>query len=148
MLLNPRAFGDLFTLHDKITRLFEDEAGQGERRAGYGYSSTGFPVTDIMENNEEYIFKMEVPGLSREDVNIEFCDGNLCVKGERKEDSEVKRENYSRAERFTGAFSRSFSIPKEIETDKIRASMKEGILELRVPKSIEKKTKSIPIEIK
>ena len=147
MLLNPRAFGDLFTLHDKITRLFEDEAGQSpERKAGY--SSSGYPVTDIMENNEEYIFKMEVPGLSREDVNIEFCEGKLYVKGERKEDTEVKRENYSRAERFTGAFSRSFSIPKDIETDKIRASMKDGILELRIPKSIEKKAKLIPIDIK
>jgi len=147
MLLNPRAFGDLFSLHDKITRLFEDEAGQGWERKPF-YNSYGFPVTDIMENNEEYVFKMEVPGMAKEDIIIEFCEGNLCVKGERKENGEVKRENFTRSERFAGAFSRSFSIPKNVETDKIRASMKDGILELRVPKSIEKKATSIPIEIK
>lgn len=142
-----KPFGDLHLLHDRITRLFEDEFSKDSEKTA-GSLTTWYPVTDIYETKEAYVFKLEVPGLEKEDVNIEFCDGNLNIKGERKSEIEVNKENYLRVERFTGSFHRSFIIPKDVDTTKIEASMKDGILELRVPKSEEKKSKSIPINIK
>lgn len=105
------------------------------------------PATDILETKDEYVFKMELPGISREEVNIEIEDGTLTVKGEKKEEQEVEKDNFHRYERCYGSFSRSFSLPKNINDTKIVANMKNGILELRIPKAEEAKPKAIPIKV-
>jgi len=96
-------FGDLFSLNDRVTRLFDKDYGKTAGKET-GLSSTGYPVMDIYETKDAYVVSMEVPGVKKEDVDIEFSDGTLTVRGERKEDGEVKRENYLRSERFIGAF--------------------------------------------
>ena len=143
-LIKSKPFGDLFSLHDRITRMFEDEYSKDPEKNPASLA-TWYPVTDIYETKEEYNFKLEVPGLKKEDISIEFCDGILSIKGERKEEREIQKENYLRVERFTGAFNRSFSLPRGANTDKIEASIKDGILELRIPKAEERKAKSIAI---
>ena len=138
-------FGDLMSMHDRIHRFFGDESKDTEKGDTL---STWYPTTDIYENKDEYVFKLEVPGLKKDDINIEFCDNTLTIKGEKKEEKEIKDENYHRVERFSGTFNRRFTLPKDTDGNKINASMKDGILELKIPKAEEKKVKSIPINIK
>ncbi len=141
-----KPFGDLYSLHDRITRLFEDEyLKDPEKRTSS--LATWYPVTDIVETESDYVLKLEVAGLGKDDVHVEFAEGTLTIKGERKEEKETEKENYLRVERFSGAFYRSFTLPKNVDADRIKASMQNGILELRIPKAEEKKAKSIPINV-
>lgn len=141
-----KPFRDIVTLQDRINHLFEDEfTGNKGNQASF---DSWYPSVDIFDTKDEYVFKMEVPGLSKEDVNVEFHNHVLTVKGEKKEEHEVKKENYHRIESFSGSFSRSFTLPKNADTGKINATMKNGILELRIAKAEETKAKAIPIEVK
>jgi len=142
-----KPFGDIVSLYDRVNRLFEDEFMRDKPKNTASFESW-YPTADIFENREEYVFRMEVPGLKKEDVNVEFHNNVLTVRGEKKEDVEVKKEDYHRIESFSGSFSRSFTLPKNVDTEKINASMKDGILELRVAKAEETKAKAIPIDIK
>jgi HSP20 family protein len=146
-LVRWKPFGDIISMHDKINRLFED-AFQKDVDTFQDSLSSWYPTTDIYETKDDYVFKLELPGLSKEDINIEFNDNTLSIKGERKEEKEVKKENYHRLESYSGTFSRSFNIPKNVDPNKINATMKDGILELRIAKAEEKKTKAIPITVK
>ncbi len=142
-----KPFGDLINIHDRINRLFEDRFFK-DSEMGSDSLLCWYPVADIYETKDEYVFKLEVPGLSKDDVSIEFYSNTLTVKGERKEEKDVKKEDYHRIESYCGTFSRSFSIPQNVDTAKISANMKDGILELRIPKIEEKKAKAIPISVK
>jgi HSP20 family protein len=134
-------------MHDKINRLFEDAFQKDVDKYQDSFTSW-YPAADIYETKDDYVFKLEVPGLSKEDINIE-CNGNtLSIKGEKKEEKEVKKENYHRIESYCGTFARSFNLPKNVDPNKIDANMKDGILELRIAKAEEKKTKAIPITVK
>jgi len=142
-----KPFDDLLSLHNQIHRFFDEDyykEGDKPRNA----MSTWYPIADIFEDKEGYVFKLEVPGLNKEEIDIEICDNTLSIKGEKKEEKEVSRENFHRIERFTGKFNRSFTLPKDVDSGKINAAMKDGILELRIPKTEEKKAKMIPIDIK
>ncbi len=143
-----KPFGDLFSLHNRINRLFEDELHREELpRSGAAFDSW-YPATDVYETKDEYVFKLEVPGLSKDDVSVEFHEGTLSIKGEKKEETEINKENFHRIESFSGTFSRQFAMPKNADPNKISASMKEGILELRISKMEEKKAKAISINVK
>jgi len=140
-----KPFGDLVSMHDRINRLFED-AFKGFDQSTDSLASW-YPSADIYETKDEYAFKLEVPGLSKDDVKIELNDNTLSISGEKKESNEVKKENFHRIESYSGKFSRSFSLPRNIDTKKINANMKNGVLELRIPKAEEQKTKAIPISV-
>jgi len=142
-----KPFRDIVTLQDRINHLFEDEVA-GNRPGSLASFDSWYPAVDIFDTKDEYVFKLEVPGLSKEDVNVEFHNHVLTIKGEKKEDREIKKENYHRIESFSGSFSRSFTLPKNADAGKIDASMKNGILELRIAKAEETKAKAIPIEVK
>lgn len=144
-LVRWKPFRDFLGMHENVNKFFEDEYFGG--LAGDSLT-TWSPVTDIYEDADKYLLKVEVPGLTDKDVDIEFNGDVLTVKGERKERKEFKKENFHRVESFAGKFSRSFSIPKAIASDKINAEMKNGILYISVPKAEEKKAKAIPIVVK
>jgi HSP20 family protein len=133
-------------VHDRLNRFFEDEFFKDFYRPSETMSNW-YPTTDIFETKDDFVFKLEVPGLSKDDIKIEFEKNTLSIKGERKTEKDVKDENYHRIERFSGTFNRSFTLPGETDGSKINASLKDGILELRIPKAEEKKAKSIPIKI-
>ncbi len=151
-------FGNLTSMHNRFHRLFEDDffkdfginavSDEGPQTVKDDCCGDWFPAADIFETKDDYVVNLEVPGISKEDINIEFVNNTLSIKGERKEEKEVEEENYHRVERFNGAFNRSFTLPGETDGNKINASMKDGILELRIPKAAEKKIKSIPINVK
>lgn len=146
-IIRWRPFGDLLSIHDGINQLFENEFFHDHEKGELSTTSWS-PSTDIYENKNEYVFKIDLPGLSKESINIELNEKTLTVKGEKKEEKEVKRENLYRSERCNGTFFRSFNIPRNTDHKKINAKMKDGVLELRVPKIEESTTKSIPINIK
>lgn len=109
--------------------------------------STWKPTTDILEKKDEFVFKFEVPGIKKEDIKIEIKDNVLTISGERKAEKELKEDDYYRKESYAGTFTRSFHLPDDTEENKIKANLKDGVLELHVPKSEKKQPKQIPVTI-
>ena len=146
-VLRWRPFGDLLGMQNRINQLFEDDFFKPVKPQEYS-SSSWIPSTDIYETKDAYVFNMELPGMSKEDLVIELNNNTLSIKGEKKEEKDIKEDSFHRIERSSGSFSRCFSIPKNVNSTKIEASMKNGILKVKIPKVEEAKTKSIAIAIK
>ncbi|MGI5860593.1 MAG: Hsp20/alpha crystallin family protein [Myxococcales bacterium] len=104
-----------------------------------------WPPVDVYEDKDEVVFRAELPGIERKNVEVVLEDSTLTLRGERRLEREEKRENYQRIESAYGHFSRSFSLPSTIDRDKVRADMKEGVLEVHVPKREGARGKTIPI---
>lgn len=92
------------------------------------------PLTDVVEHEKEYLIKIDLPEVKKEDVKILFEDGLLTVKGERKVEKEVKGEKVHRTERYYGAFERSFMLPDDVDPKLIKAESKDGVLVVHMPK--------------
>jgi len=138
-------FRDLVTLREKMNRLFEDAASShGEEKDLVASSWT--PSVDIYETENEVVLTAELPGIEDKDIELKIDDNTLTIKGERKFEKEAKEENYHRIERAYGSFYRSFSLPRYIEQDKIKAKHEHGILKIIMPKKHESKPVSIKIE--
>ena len=145
-LVRWRPYGDLLSLRNRFNQIFADDFFRDDEE--HSISATSWhPAADIFETKEEYVFKVELPGLSKDDISIEFENGILTIKGEKTAEKDVKEENFHRFERSFGIFCRSFTLPKNIDDKKIKANMKDGILELKVPKAEEAKAKNININI-
>lgn len=142
MLINRwDPFRDLSVLQDRINRIFNETArGEGESTGG----RTWAPVVDIMETGSDLVIRAEIPGMSRDDIDIEVTDESLTIKGDRKFD-ESEKDNYLRVERPYGPFQRSFTIGVPVQADKVSAKYRDGILEVTVPKAEEVKPKKITI---
>jgi HSP20 family protein len=104
------------------------------------------PVVDIYENDEHgVVIRAELPGVDKQDVSVGVENGVLTLAGERKTDKELEEGTAYRRERFHGSFRRSFSLPDEVDTDQIAASFKDGVLEIRLPKSERAKPRKIEV---
>jgi len=106
------------------------------------------PVADISETDKEYLIKAELPEVKKEDVKITLDGDVITLTGERRHEKEHKDENEIRVESFYGTFSRSFSLPDNIDASAIRAETKDGVLRVHIPKTEVSKTKPISIEVK
>jgi HSP20 family protein len=106
------------------------------------------PSVDVFEESDEVVVKAELPGMKKEDIDVSMTDNAISISGEKKKEEKVERKNYYREERSYGSFTRSFRFPVEVQTDKAKANFKEGILEIRIPKTEEakKKEKKLVIE--
>jgi HSP20 family protein len=105
------------------------------------------PALDVYEEKNEIVAKVELPGLEKDDVEVNVTDQALTIRGEKKKEEEIKEENYYRSERSYGSFSRTIDLPKDLDVDKAKASFKNGLLEIRIPKSEAAKTKQTSIRI-
>jgi HSP20 family protein len=103
------------------------------------------PHVDIRETDDALLVQAELPGIDKKDVHLEVKDGVLTLSGERRYEKDVKEENVHRVERAYGSFSRSFSLPTNIDTGKVDANMENGVLEVRLPKRESAKPKAIAI---
>jgi len=103
------------------------------------------PAVDIVEGNNEVVLKAELPGLEISDVTISVENNMLILRGERRADKEVHKENYHRMERSYGAFNRSFTLPATLDTDKVRADFKNGVLTITLPKKETVKGRTIEV---
>lgn len=106
------------------------------------------PAADISESEKEYLVKAELPGVKREDVKLTIDDGVITIAGERKQEKEQKDEKQHRVERFYGTFTRSFTLPENVEEKAIRAESKDGVLYVHLPKKMKaEKPKAVQIKV-
>jgi HSP20 family protein len=137
-------FRDLAVLQDRVNRLLGDAYGAREE----GVLSSWVPAVDIFENEKkELVLKAELPDVKKEDVAVTVENNTITLSGERKADTEVRKEHYHRIERSFGSFSRSFSLPATVDTGKIGADFKNGVLTVRLPFRDEAKPRSISIDV-
>jgi len=105
------------------------------------------PNVDIVENKDSISLHMELPGMKKDAIKVMVEDGVLNISGERKQESEEKDRNYIRSERVYGSFSRSFTLPDNIESEKVTADYKDGVLKITLQKSEKAKPKEIAVEV-
>ncbi len=106
------------------------------------------PLVDIFENDEEVVIKAELPGVDQEDIEVKIEDTTLIIRGERKQDAEIRQENYHRIERYYGPFQRSFLLPQTIDQQKVKAACDKGVLTITLPKKEVIKPRQITVEVK
>jgi len=106
------------------------------------------PAVDLAEKDDAYIAKVELPGVSKDDVKITLQDNIITIRGEKKDEKETKESNYHRVERSYGSFQRSFNLPSAVKGDKVDAQYKDGILTISLPKAEEAKRKQIEVKVK
>jgi len=105
------------------------------------------PAVDVYEEENEVVVKAELPGISKEDLDVNITDHTVTISGEKKKEEKIEKKDYYRLERSYGSFSRSVSLPEDVEIDKSKAKFKDGVLEVRVPRSEEAKKKKRKLEI-
>jgi len=139
--------GNMLNLHDEVNRLFNDMLIQGELRpllpAGWQ------PAVDLHETAQEYTVQMDLPGVDPKDLKIELLEGRLTIKGERKSQSRPAESGTTahRLERNAGPFERGFRLPGRLDPGQVKASYKDGVLIVRVPRAPESVGHEITIEV-
>jgi HSP20 family protein len=139
-------FRDLLTLQDRMNRLFEDSVTRGKVYEESLTTGVWSPPVDIYETDDMIVMKAELAGLNKSDVSIEIKESTLILRGERKFEKDIKEENYHRIERSYGSFSRTFSLPQTVDSAKVTATFKDGLLEIVIPKTKEARPKQIEIK--
>jgi HSP20 family protein len=123
----------------EIDRVFDAFFGQTDQTRRW------VPPVDLVEAEDHFVLKADLPGLREGDVNIEVQDGTLTISGERKAEHEQRERGWYRIERSFGSFNRSLTLPDGVDPDRIAASFSDGVLEVRVPKPEERKPRRISI---
>lgn len=106
------------------------------------------PSVDIFEEDNDVVVKAELPGMKKDDIEVTLSDDTITISGKKKREEKVEKKNYYRYERSFGSFTRSFRLPMDVQTDKAKATFKDGILEIRIPKTEEAKRRTRKLEIK
>jgi len=141
-----RPFRGLTSLREEMDRMwdrfFRDWPAPEIAREGW------MPSVDLSETKDEILVKAEVPGMDPKDIDISLSDDLLTIRGEKKQENEEKEENYHRVERTYGSFSRSVRLPVGVQSSKVKANYKDGVLKIALPKSPEAKKKEVKIQVK
>ncbi len=146
---NPaRDLLDLEREFNKMFNRYNDKFGLQKELDEEFENAVWSPLTDIVENDNKYVMKMDIPGVKKEDVKISYSNGEIRISGERKHEEEKKDAKYHRVERTFGKYYRSFLLPDHIKEDKIEAEFKDGQLTITVPKADEVKPKEIAVKVK
>ncbi|MFQ6102819.1 MAG: Hsp20/alpha crystallin family protein [Candidatus Glassbacteria bacterium] len=127
-----RAFNEFFRFPGTEVELFERD---------------WVPAVDIFEKDDEITLKAELPGLTKDDVNISIENGSLTITGEKKRENEFSDENCQRIERSYGKFQRTFSLPSTVDSSKVNAVFKDGVLSISLGKKEEAKPKKIEVKV-
>ena len=139
---------DLVSIQDRMNRIFQDAfRGVPASEEDWALGGNWAPPVDIYEHEGNLVLKAELPGIDPKDVDVRVENNVLTLQGERKFESEVKREEYHRVERAYGTFSRSFTLPNVVDTGNIKAEFKDGVLRVTMPKREEAKPKQISIQV-
>ena len=133
------------TMQNEMNRLVNEFFRGGMRDNRAWKQSVWTPAVDICEGDQAFTLTAELPGFSKDDVQVELKDNRLTLKGERKRESNVQEKQYRRVERVYGAFERSIKLPAMVDADKAKATFKDGVLKLTLPKVEEAKPKPISI---
>ncbi|MDD3374111.1 MAG: Hsp20/alpha crystallin family protein [Candidatus Omnitrophica bacterium] len=106
------------------------------------------PAVDVYDSKDSLLVKADLPGLTKDEIEVSIHDGSLILKGEKKKDTEVKEEKYFKTERFYGSFFRTIPLPASVDVNKVDAKYQDGVLTLTLPKKEEAKPKQISIDVK
>ena len=136
-------FRELSSLQTEMNRLFN--AAFDTTPPGNGGARRWSPAMDLLETDEQFVLRADLPGMTENDVSIELEDNVLTVSGERKTEREDKREGFYRMERAFGTFSRSLTLPKGVDPEAVSAQFDRGVLEVRIPKPEQRKPRRINI---
>jgi HSP20 family protein len=139
-------FDGLNRLHSRINDLFDESMGRA-RAVPSAAAGVWLPPVDILESKDAHLIRAELPGMKKEDFKLEVNDGTLTLSGERKAEVLTEGVDYHRTERVNGKFSRSFYLPQTVTQDGIKATYRDGILEIHVPKAEEAKPRQIAISV-
>jgi HSP20 family protein len=138
---------ELNTLQSEMNRLFNNLFDAPLPNGGSTGVRRWLPPMDLVETDDDFVLRADLPGLAENDVNIELEDNVLTISGERKAEHEEKQEGYYRVERASGSFSRSLTLPEGVNPEAIKASFDKGVLEVRIPKPEERKPRKVAISV-
>lgn len=139
---------DILNMQRGINKMFDSFFRGSAQDDGDLFPSVWTPAVDVAEHDNEYIVKVELPGVARDDVKITMQENILTIRGEKKQEKETKDSDFHRVERSYGSFQRSFTLPTHVKNDRIEASFKDGILTVNLPKAEEAKPKQIEVRVK
>lgn len=147
-LLPRRAWRDILSIRDEMARMWEQMNRMFEdffvtRKEEKVWT----PAVDVLETEDEVIINAELPGIQKEHLQISLEEGSLTIKGERKFEAEIKREDFHQKERFEGSFLRTIPLPPYLVLDKASAKYKDGVLQIKIPKTEKRKKRELQIEI-
>jgi HSP20 family protein len=139
---------ELTSMQNEMNRLFNTFFDTPTTGNGSGDALRRWtPAMDLVETDEHFVLKADLPGLSEADVNVEVEDNVLTLSGERKAEHEDKREGYVRVERAFGSFRRSLTLPEGVDPEAVQATFDNGVLEVRIPKPEERKPRKVAIHV-
>ena len=144
MRLDP--FRELEEMSDQLNRMYARPAARTNGKESSTVADWA-PTVDISETDGEYVIKAELPEVKKDDVTVTLEDGILMIQGERRREQDEKTTKYHRVERSYGSFVRSFSLPDQVDENGVKAEYKDGMLNLRIPKSEKAKPRAIEIKV-
>ena len=148
MSITRDSFRDLISLQERMNRLFEQTLSPGtvsqEDLRGGGWA----PAVDIEETQDHIVLRADLPGVSLDQIELKIENQHLTLRGERAFPAGSRREDFHRVERSFGGFFRSFTLPQNINQDAIQAELRNGVLEVTLPKKSEAKPKQIQVQIR
>jgi HSP20 family protein len=137
---------EVSTIQNEMNRLFNTffEAPGGHSN-GSTTARRWIPAMDVVETNDDFVLRADLPGLSEQDVSIELEDSVLTISGQRKAEHEERKEGFYRVERASGSFSRSLTLPEGVDPEKVSAKFDHGVLEVWIPKPEQRKPRKVTI---
>jgi HSP20 family protein len=138
---------ELNSLQQEMNRLFSTFFDAPTTGGNGGTGRRWIPAMDLVETEEHYVLTADLPGLSQEDISLEFDGDVLTLSGERKSEHTERKEGFYRLERATGSFSRSLTLPEGVDPDAVTATFDKGVLEVRIPKPEQRKPKKVSIQV-
>ncbi len=136
---------DPTNIQEEVNRLFDSVFTRGTMRGDL--SAMFSPAVDIEETPEEFVLRVDLPGVAQKDVKVSLMGDTLTIRGERRQESATKDGSQHRLERVHGAFERSFSLGTPVRNDQVKAQYRDGVLEVRVPKAEEARMREIEVQV-
>ncbi len=138
-------FAEVADLRNRMDEIFGEFFGQTPFAIA-ATEAVWSPLVDVHETKEGFLLQVELPGVKQEDIQVSMVGDTLTLKGERKRETEVKEDSYHRIERSYGTFQRSIVLPSVLDPNRVKATYREGVLEIQLPKKEEAKPKEIKVE--
>jgi HSP20 family protein len=136
---------DLTSIQDEVNRLFDGFFTRGS--LGSDLATVFTPPVDIEETPEEFVIRADLPGIPQKDVKVSLMGDTLTIRGERREERSTKEGSHHRMERVSGTFERSFTLGAPVRADAVKAQVRDGVLEVRVPKAEEARLRQIDVQV-
>jgi Molecular chaperone (small heat shock protein) len=141
-------FRELEQIQNTMNRLFDVSLGRHTGKELMAWDTEWDPAVDVYDSKDAIVVKADLPGVNKEDIDISVLNDTLVIKGEKKQEKEVKEKGSIRSERFYGSFQRAITLPGGVDTGKVTAAYKNGVLELTLPKKEDAKPKQIKVDVK